>query len=91
MFNRIDQDKSGTIDYHEFLTSAVDYDKLNNKQNLKAAFELFDSNRDGNITCEELMTLFKAALIESDKAEVKDIIAELGLNKDNKVCIRINH
>ena len=89
MFKRIDQDNSGMIDYHEFLTATVDYDKLNNKENLKEAFNLFDQNRDGNITCEEIQTLLQSGNFKFDEEAAKQIVSELDENKDNQVIILI--
>jgi calcium-dependent protein kinase len=46
-------DGDGMVDYHEFMTAAVDYNKLMTSENLKMAFDLFDINGDGKINISE--------------------------------------
>ena len=56
-------DGDGRIDFHEFFTAAVDHQKVITKQNLKYAFETFDTNGDGSIDIDE----FKHALPSSSR------------------------
>ncbi|CAD8209837.1 unnamed protein product [Paramecium octaurelia] len=48
-FERLDTNKSGIVDYTEFITAAVDEKKLLNKFRLQQAFKMFDLNGDGYI------------------------------------------
>ena len=54
----LDKDCNNYIDYTEFLTAAVSKEKLLTKQNLRTAFNLFDTDRSGQITLEELKKVF---------------------------------
>ena len=54
----MDTNNDGHIDYDEFLTAASNRSKLINKDNLKAAFKVFDKNDDGKITVDEIQTAF---------------------------------
>ena len=47
-------DKSGFLDYSEFITAAMDMRKSLSKQNLEAAFKMFDSDGSGSITAAEI-------------------------------------
>lgn len=42
MLDNIDLDGDGMVDFHEFMTAAVDYKKIMTQKNLEAAFKLFD-------------------------------------------------
>ena len=42
MFDKVDLDGDGKIDFHEFIAGAVDHHKMLTKANLKFAFNLFD-------------------------------------------------
>ena len=58
---RIDLDCDGKINFEEFYTAAVDHKKVVTKENIQAAFNLFDTNGDGKIEISE----FKQALPSS--------------------------
>lgn len=49
-----DADKDGMVDFTEFITAAYDKRKLLSQDRLKAAFDTFDKDGDGYISCEEL-------------------------------------
>lgn len=51
---RVDTDKSGYIDYSEFLAAAMDKKQLLSIERLEAAFQAFDKDNDGKISAEEL-------------------------------------
>lgn len=50
--SQIDVDKDGDIEYSEFLVAASN--KVLSETKLRAAFEMFDKNRDGVITYDEI-------------------------------------
>jgi calcium-dependent protein kinase len=52
-----DADGSGSIDYSEFITMSMDRQKLLTKANLQAAFDAFDADGNGRISCEEVRSL----------------------------------
>ncbi len=54
MFDSVDTDKSGTIDYTEFLAATMEKGLYLKEEKLYAAFKLFDKNEDGLISAEEL-------------------------------------
>jgi calcium-dependent protein kinase len=81
----VDKNQSGHIDYHEFITATIDYDKLLNEENLKMAFELFDKNKDGRITADEIKSVLENGNCAFDDKMVAEIIGELDENKDNEV------
>lgn len=54
----LDRDGNGYIDYNEYITAAIDKAAMLSKDNLKAAFELLDTDNSGVITIDELKGAF---------------------------------
>jgi len=50
MFDRIDIDKSGEIDYSEFVMATINEKTLLTKEKLQAAFNMFDKDKSGSIS-----------------------------------------
>lgn len=59
ILNKVDTDKSGYIDYSEFILATVDRDKLLTTDRLKCAFDEFDADKNGKITADELANILK--------------------------------
>jgi Ca2+-binding EF-hand superfamily protein len=49
--DRCDLDGDGKIDYQEFIQAAIKHQALLNEENIKIAFNIFDENGDGKISC----------------------------------------
>ena len=58
IFEKIDQDGDGKIDYDEWVGAMSNKVELLNDENLKIAFDLIDKNGDGNIEVNELSECF---------------------------------
>ena len=54
MFDSIDTDKSGFIDYSEFVVAAMQQRQLTSQEKLQAAFRKFDKDGSGIITADEI-------------------------------------
>ena len=81
---RVDTDRSGYIDYSEFLAAAMDRKKLLSVERLEAAFHAFDKDNNGKISAEEL----KLMLDSKPKLEItayKKLINEVDQNGDELV------
>ena len=61
-----DSDGSGFIDYSEFVTAAMNWQKSLTEQNVEAAFAAFDEDHSGKIDLNELKKIFGAAEDEDD-------------------------
>lgn len=53
----IDSDKSGFLEYEEFITATINKKALLTDDNLKAAFYLFDQDKNGTISTEEIKNI----------------------------------
>ena len=58
IFNNIDTDHNGFIEYEEFIRAAIDKESFKNENFLKFAFNYFDGDRSGLITLDEVTKLF---------------------------------
>lgn len=54
MFESVDTDNSGYIDYTEFIVASINEKKLLSHDKLKAAFKTFDKDHSGSITPNEI-------------------------------------
>lgn len=84
IMTRVDTDKSGFIDYSEFLAAAMDRKKLLSLERLEKAFEAFDKDKNGKISAQEL----KLMLESTTKLELdtyKRLIQEVDQNGDELV------
>jgi len=54
MFNAVDTDRSGFIDYTEFVVAATNQNALTSQEKLQAAFRMFDKDGSGRISPEEI-------------------------------------
>ena len=57
IMNLVDTDRSGFIDFTEFITATMDRKKLLSKKRIEAAFNTFDKDGSGSITSAELKEL----------------------------------
>lgn len=61
MFNYFDRDRSGNVDYDEFLRYIRGNMNQFRKNLVKKAFDKIDQNRSGEITVEDLHGVYNAA------------------------------
>ena len=71
LFDTIDENKTGNIEYEELLRALSDKEKLLNDKNLREAFSFFDKDGSGSITWNEI-----AEIIDPEKKIPKNIIKE---------------
>ena len=83
LFDNIDENKSGNIEYEELVRALSDRSKLLNDKNLREAFDFFDKDKSGSISWNEI-----AEIIEPDgsipKQIMKDFMEEIGQKDENK-------
>ena len=82
LFDDIDENKSGNIEYEELIRALSDQKKLLNDKNLKEAFNFFDKDNNGSISWNEI-----AEVIYPDgqipKQIMKDFMEEIGQKDEN--------
>ena len=93
VFNSIDRNDDGKVDFAEFIEGASNRMKLLNEENLKIAFEVLDENKDGTIVAEEFRKQFSnGQYIQEELKEQKinekfwtDIIEEADSDNDGSI------
>lgn len=87
ILKRIDQDKSGFIEFEEFVRATISKKQLLNESNLNFAFKLFDKDGSGGITPNELKALLGITSKYSDKVW-NEVINQIEHNKENEVTFK---
>jgi calcium-dependent protein kinase len=84
LFRDVDTDKSGFIDYSEFIVATMSSKKNLSEEKLTAAFKLFDTDGSGTISKEELsQVLSTSGQISADTIE--DILKQADENNDGEI------
>lgn len=84
LFDSVDTDKSGFIDYTEFIAATMSSKKNLSEEKLTAAFKLFDQDNSGTITADELKNVFAASGAVSDES-IEAILKQADENGDGEI------
>ena len=87
IFQKLDMDDDGYIEYEEFVRAAVSKEKFMGDNVLKFAFRFFDKDNSGKIDFEEIEKVFKKSVTDKNHVDeaLNKIIREVDLNKDGKI------
>lgn len=83
IMRKCDIDGSGFVDYSEFLTAAMNWQKLMSAEKLKAAFKLYDLDGSGKISTLEFIQTLRGSGIEDQV--IKEIVEIADRNKDGEI------
>ena len=84
VFDKINTDKNGFIDYTEFLAASLNNSLTSERKNLEMAFNYIDKDHSGFITSEELKRLFKGDY-GKNKSYIDKIINSMSCKNDGKI------
>ncbi|KAF5366604.1 hypothetical protein D9758_008978 [Tetrapyrgos nigripes] len=86
MINEVDRDGNGTIDFQEFLIMmAKKLQDTDTDAELRAAFAVFDSDKSGSITADELKKVMKKLGEDLTDAEIDAMMKEADVNGDGQI------
>ena len=86
MFNAVDTDRSGFIDYSEFVVAAMNERQLTSNDKLHAAFKMFDKDGSGIISADEIKEVLQFGGANSMSSEAVDkIIKQVDENGDGEI------
>ncbi|EEA21351.1 hypothetical protein TMatcc_009247 [Talaromyces marneffei ATCC 18224] len=84
--NELDVDRTGTIDFDEFLTMMVHKGKATDEEaELRAAFEVFDQDGSGTISADEMRRVMKSIGEDLTDAEIEEMIKEADTDGDGTI------
>lgn len=84
LINIIDYDNNNFIEFEEFLSAFMDKKKLLKEENLMETFILFDKDRSGKITIDELKVILTGNAVVSNDVWTR-MISEIDQNKDGEI------
>ena len=84
IMDRIDHNRSKTINYREFVTAAVDRRKILSDERINNCFKIFDKDRSGRISLAEFKQMFKGNNMIDD-AVWEELIKEIDDNNDGEI------
>jgi len=80
----VDIDRNGFIEYQEFISATFSKKKILTEENLTRAFDMFDKDKSGKISSEELKIVLGAG--NEENVEVwKRLISDIDLNGDGEI------
>ena len=83
LFDNIDEDKSGNIEYEALMRALIDKKKLLNDKNLREAFNFFDKDKNGSISWSEISeVIYPNGQIP--KEIMKDFMKEIGQKDEDE-------
>ncbi len=87
IFNNLDADNNGFIEYEEFIRAAIDKETLLDEGILRFAFRYFDKDNSGIIEFQEVKEMFEKNLSGEKGVEeaLKKIVSEVDVNSDGKI------
>ena len=89
IFNNIDSDHNGYLEYEEFVRAAIDKDHFLSVNFLQFAFNYFDKDHDGEITLEEVKNKFFLSDKNKNNAKAQEQLQksfnEIDINGDGKL------
>lgn len=85
IMGEIDIDKSGTIDYNEFLIAATNRQSVLNKEKLEQTFKMFDKDGNGSISLDEIRSILGNSF--TDQKSLEAIIKECDTNGDGEISM----
>jgi len=81
----VDKNKSGKIDYSEFVMATCNRHTMLEKNRLETVFKMFDKDNNGSLTVEEVKRLFNVH--NSDDEVIAEIIKEVDKNQDGVISL----
>jgi calcium-dependent protein kinase len=85
IMNEVDIDRSGTIDYNEFVMAATNRQNMLNKEKLEATFKMFDKDGSGSISSEEIRSFLGNSF--TDQKSLDAVIKEVDANGDGEISL----
>ena len=86
MFEEMDIDKNGLINYTEFISALMDYEKIKENQLLQC-FNSYDADDSGKISFKEFCDMIKPQS-EEEKKELKELYDKFDTDGDGEISLK---
>jgi calcium-dependent protein kinase len=83
IFKSIDTDKSGVINYTEFIASTIDTKIYLKEEKLYEAFKTFDKDGSGKISLDEVKQILKVQ--NDDTKAIEDMVKSFDIDNDGEI------
>ena len=84
MFNKVDADGSGEIEYSEFVIATMNEKNLLSNNKLQSAFKMFDKDGGGTISTDEIKQVLSFGQ-NLEESVVNQIIKQVDANGDGEI------
>ena len=91
LIKNMDSDNNGYITFEEFLMASINKEKILTEKNLKMAFDVFDRDKNGGISHDELKYILGEYNPNAREYLWKKMIQQIDLNKDGKISYEEFH
>jgi calcium-dependent protein kinase len=91
LIKNIDSDNNGYITFEEFLIASINKEKILTEKNLKMAFDVFDRDKNGGISHDELKYILGEYNPNAKEYLWKKMIQQIDLNKDGQISYEEFH
>ena len=91
LIKNIDSDNNGYITFEEFLIASINKEKILTEKNLKMAFDVFDRDKNGCISHDELKYILGEYNPNAKEYLWKKKIQQIDLNKDGQISYEEFH
>lgn len=82
----VDVDKSGEIDFSEFVTATLNRERLLQDDKLEAAFRMYDKDGSGSISTDEIKTIIGVGKTVNTEVWL-EVVKEVDSNGDGEVSL----
>ena len=91
LLKNIDQDNNGYIGFEEFLIASINKEKILTEKNLKMAFNVFDRDKSGGISQNELKYILGEDNVNAKDNLWQKMIQQIDLNQDGQISYEEFH
>ena len=91
LLKNIDTDNNGYIGFEEFLIASINKEKILTEKNLKLAFDVFDRDKSGGISQNELKYILGEYNVNAKDNLWQKMIHEIDLNQDGQISYEEFH
>ena len=91
LMKNIDSDNNGYIGFEEFLIASINKEKILTEKNLKLAFDVFDRDKSGGISQNELKYILGEYNVNAKEHLWQKMIQQIDLNQDGQISYEEFH